>query len=60
MHRGHTCVIPFRVSSSIRLMMYGFFRNFSLKCFTVTGKVAEYRQIWRSAGRKEMSCSIIG
>lgn len=35
------CVTPLRVSSSIRLMTKGLFRNFSLNCFTVTGKVAE-------------------
>ena len=36
-----TCVMPRRVSSCMRLMMYGFFRNLSLNSFTVTGKVAE-------------------
>jgi len=40
--------------------MYGLLSHRSLKCFTVTGKVAEYSMICLSRGRKPMSCSMIG
>lgn len=44
----------------MRLMMYAFGRNFCLKPFTVTGKVAENRQICLSDGHFAMSASSTG